>query len=610
MQNARHRFLLLLAVAVLAVAAAELHWLHATEALSNRVMDAFERHQALGRQADPGIVIVAIDEASLAGMVEYAGRWPWPRSVHGEIVQAIAAQKPAAIVFDIMFAEPDFFNPDYDTMFNDAVRPLHNVYFPTARHDPHGDAYGMPIAALENALGAVRGPRADRDARIDILRPLALTPDNWRLGLINFLQDDDGIGRRYSLYTPAYGWRIPSLPVRVGVDLGWDIPDGDDMLIGWRGGVDAHPHVSYGDLYVDINKEHRTRPADEFRDKIVLIGATATGLHDVRVTPISNAHPGVEILAAAIDSLKNRTWLVPAPRWLPMAVTTVLVLLLATAFGRRVNTFATGSLLAAVTLAAMGASYFALTLRTWMPVLTPVLFAWVFFVGASLRDILDERRSRETAIREFGRFVNPHVVRELIAQGGLSRQGESRNVTLLFSDIRGFTTLSETRTPQEIVDLLNRYFTKQVAVIFRHGGTLDKFIGDAIMAVWGAPVDDPDHARHAVAAALEMADTLLEFRRELGEPGAGFDVGIGIHSGPAVVGLIGSDARREYTAIGDTVNLASRIEGLTKGVARILVSEDTRRLCGDAFEFTDRGAYKVKGRTQEVRLYEPGRKAT
>jgi len=160
------------------------------------------------------------------------------------------------------------------------------------------------------------------------------------------------------------------------------------------------------------------------------------------------------------------------------------------------------------------------------------------------------------------------------------------------------------------VDILNRYFSKQVAVLFRHQGTLDKFIGDAIMAVWGAPVDDPDHAKHAVAAALEMADTLLAFRDELGESGVNFDVGIGVHSGPAVVGLIGSDARREYTAIGDTVNLASRIEGLTKGVARILVSEDTRRMCGDAFEFIDRGAFKVKGRAQDVRLYEPKRKTT
>jgi adenylate cyclase len=210
----------------------------------------------------------------------------------------------------------------------------------------------------------------------------------------------------------------------------------------------------------------------------------------------------------------------------------------------------------------------------------------------------------------FSRFVNPHVVQELVAHGGLSRGGESRQISILFSDIRGFTTLSEKRTPQEIVALLNRYFTLQVEVVFRHGGSLDKFIGDCIMAFWGAPLDDPNHAKNAVAAALEMADVLQRFKHELGEQDAEFDVGIGIHSGPAVIGLIGSDQRREYTAIGDTVNLGSRIEGLTKGVSRILVSRDTMELCGDAFDFKSFGSFKVKGRDQEVELFSPSRKGT
>jgi adenylate cyclase len=204
--------------------------------------------------------------------------------------------------------------------------------------------------------------------------------------------------------------------------------------------------------------------------------------------------------------------------------------------------------------------------------------------------------------------VNPHVVKDLLAHGGLSKEGESRDITVLFSDIRGFTTLSETRTPVEVVSILNRYFGRQVEVIFRYGGCLDKFIGDAIMAFWGAPLDDADHAKHAVMAALEMSKALEQFKLELGELGASFDIGIGIHSGPAVVGIIGSENKREYTAIGDTVNLASRIEGLTKGVARLLVSQDTMRACAGAFDFVDRGSYKVKGREKEVRLYEPSGK--
>jgi adenylate cyclase len=208
---------------------------------------------------------------------------------------------------------------------------------------------------------------------------------------------------------------------------------------------------------------------------------------------------------------------------------------------------------------------------------------------------------------QFSRFTNPHVARQLVELGGI--ETGRREVTLLFSDIRNFTTLSETRKPEEVIALLNRYFSLQVDVVFRHNGSLDKFIGDCIMGIWGAPLDDAHHARHAVACALDMADTLQEFKREVGAEHTDFDVGIGLHSGPAVVGLMGSQKRLEYTAIGDTVNLASRIEGLTKDAKRrILVSRDTMEKCANAFDFDSAGSYKVKGRTQEVELFEPRRK--
>ncbi|HSS46789.1 MAG TPA: adenylate/guanylate cyclase domain-containing protein [Burkholderiales bacterium] len=599
----------LLALAIVLAVVVEFSWLNWLRTPEARFSDLFVAAQAERLRPDSDIVIVAAAEDSLERMADYAGRWPWPRSVHGELVQGIAAQKPRAIVFDILFFEPDIYRLDADELFNKAVSPHKNVFFPTARQDAAADPYGVPLAEIQGALGAVAGARADRKATLNIGLPKALLPENWRLGTIDFLADRDGVGRRYFVYQDAYGWKIPSLPARVAQDLGLAVPDVKSILLSWPGGKAARAYVSYADLYVDFNSQKRKRDPNEFKDKIVIIGVTATGLHDIRPTPVNIRSDGVDILATAIDNLKNRNYLSQISVAWPAALTLIMLALLYAGFRARFNTLKIGAALAGASAVLLIGQYIAVSKLLLVPVLRPLLFGWAFYFITALQEYLRERRGREQAIAQFSRFVNPHVVKELIAHGGLSREGQNRQVTLLFSDIRSFTALSESRTPQQVVDLLNRYFSRQVDVIFRHGGALDKFIGDAIMAIWGAPLDDPKHAENAIRCALDMADTLEAFRKELGDMGGEFDVGIGIHSGSAVVGLIGSDQRREYTAIGDTVNLASRIEGLTKGVARILVSEDTLRLCPDAFDFVPRGRYKVKGRTQEVELFEPKRKS-
>jgi len=569
--------------------------------------DRFIRLQSAAVAPDPDIVLIDIDDPSLTRMADLADRWPWPRSVHGEVAAGIAAQKPAAIVFDIMFAEPDRSRPESDALFNDLVRPLAHVYFPTARLDPASDAYGVPVTEVGAALNVTAGREPQPDARVSLMLPLALAPENWRLGLINLLADSDGVARRYYLNLPAYGWRLPSLPARVAADLGYRVPETQSIRLGWSGL--ARKRVSFVDLYEDFNREVRRRPSDEFTGKIVIIGTAATGLHDLRVTPVSEFHPGADILATAIDNLKNGNAMQEASALAMLAVSLVTLSAIFIGFRAGIHTLAIGAATLAAVLVMLGASYVAAGSRYLLPMLTPAALSGGMYFACGLNGYLHERRERLKAVDFFSRFVNPHVVRDLLAHGGLPKTGQSRQITILFSDIRGFTTLSESRPPEQIVALLNRYFSRQVEVIFRHGGCLDKFIGDAIMAFWGAPLDDADHARHAVAAALEMSAALEAFKHELGVDGAGFDIGIGLSSGPAVVGLIGSENKREYTAIGDTVNLGSRIEGLTKGVARILVSEETRRLCGNDFVFVDRGSFKVKGREQEVRLFEPVRRA-
>ena len=604
-----NRNLALMAVVLIAVTALEAFQLHFLQGLENRLLDGFVRRQAAKLAPDPDVVLVDIDESSLARMQEEAGRFPWPREVYADLIRGLEGQKPRAIVFDLMFFDEDKFRPQSDKAFVETAARYDNIYYPMVKLNQSDDVRGAPAAELAAMIGLVRTPKADPRARIAVIPPLVLPPKLWRTGTINFLPDADEVGRRYHLRQRIAGWDLLSLPARVAMDLGFPIPDRDDIVLAWRGEASKFPRVAFADLYEDFGRNKRTRPADEFRGKIVLIGLTATGLGDIRVTPLSHTQPGSEVLGTAIENLKNGRAMRYASPWWPAAIAIALVFLLYLAFHRRLDARITGAGLALASAALAYASYVAAGRLLLLPVLTPLVAAWSFYAAAALADILREQRAKREAVAQFSRFVNPHVVQQLIERGGIEGAGQTREVTLLFSDIRGFTTLSESRSPVEVVELLNRYFSLQVDVVFRHGGSLDKFIGDCIMALWGAPLDDADHARRAVACALDMADTLQAFKRELGAEQSDFDVGISLHSGPAVVGFIGSQKRREYTAIGDTVNLASRIEGLTKDAKRrILVSRDTMERCGDAFDFVSCGTFPVKGRAQPVELFEPRRK--
>ncbi len=601
-----NRTLAIIGLATLAAFGLELYLFPILSPLENRLLDRFVRNQAEALAPDPEIVLIDVDEKSLVEMQKIAGRFPWPREVYATLIAGLAPQKPRAIVFDILFSEPDKFRPESDAAFVETASSHENIFYPMVWID---SKEGEPAAKVAAMLGLIKGLNADPEARIAVIPPQVLPPKMWRTGTINFLADSDGVGRRYELRRRIGGWDLPSLPARVAMDLGYPLPNADDLVLAWRGAPGKMPRVSFVDLYKDFDRSKRVRPADEFKGKIALVGVGAAALGDLRVTPLSNTQPGSEMLATAIENLKNgRSMRYADPAW-PAAIGIALIFLLYFAFQRRVDARATGGALVLVTGALLFGSYVAAGRLVLLPVLTPLVAAWSFYVAAALSEYLRERQARREAVAQFSRFVNPEVVKQLIERGGIEGAGQTRQVTLLFSDIRGFTTLSEAKRPEEVVAILNRYFSMQVDVVWRHGGTLDKYIGDCIMALWGAPLDDAQQARNAVACALDMADTLQVFKRELGAAEQNFDVGIGVHGGPAVVGFIGSEKKREYTAIGDTVNLASRIEGLTKDAKRrILVSRDTMEQCADAFDFVSCGTFPVKGRAQPVELFEPRRK--
>lgn len=609
-----------IALAISALLLVEALWLHSLYPLENRLSDAMLRQFALSSRPDRAIVIVDIDERSLALMAESVGRWPWPRSMHAELVEGIARQQPKAIVFDILFSDPDLTRPQDDQYFAEVIGRLDRLYFPMLLLDHQDAGNGVPLREYASQLGIKPGPQADPQATVSLVLPLPAMLETGRIGTHNAIADPDGVVRSYPIYMNSGGWQVPSLPARMAADLGYPVPQTQDLLLNWHGGALAHQRVSYADVYADLQRSQPQRPADEFKDKLVIIGATATGLHDVRATPVNGFYPGVEILATAMDNLKNGDSLQRLPSSWSVFAGMLLIWLLAWGFAARRQVLGLGVALGVTSMSLLVAAYLALHVALVVWVLTPLVFAWLYFLLAAFMEYLEERKARERAVATFSRFLDPRVVLALVAKGVTleSLSGKSRQISVLFSDIRGFTTLSEGSTPEEVVELLNAYFTLQAEAVFQQQGTLDKYIGDAIMAFWGAPAEQPDHALRAVAAALDMSDKLEQFRQQLVDQGKtvgrGLEIGIGVHSGPAVVGFIGSPNKQEYTAIGDTVNLTSRIEGQTKGISRVLVSEDTRQLCelqanGHCpYDFVDHGTYEVKGRNRAVRLYEPRRR--
>jgi len=596
-----------LAVIVWLAALAATHWDTAGR-LDNLYLDWNLRSLATRLPPDPGIVMIDIDEPTLEAMVPDYGRYPWSRAVFGQLLEGLARQQPAAIVFDILFIDPQKEHVADDLYFIRTAAALPNVYFPMVRLSAPPEAErgnGYPLKQLTNATA---GPVADPEARAALLLPLPDLTQTGRLGTINVFADTDGVIRRYPVYLNAYGWHIPSLPARVARDLGYAVPDSANLMLTWHGPTRSYRTVSFHDVFTDLERKQRQRSADEFRDKIVIVGTTASGLHDLKLTPLGANYPGTEVLATMLDNLKNGERLQQAPDWTMPAIAGFILLVLASAFASGLSPLPLGIGLLAMSAGLAVSGWAALIFgRSIVPVVSPLLFAWLYFVPAAVRAYWHERRNRQRVTQLFSRFLDPRVVKGLVEKGetDAALSGQKREITVLFSDIQGFTSLSERKSAPEIVDLLNRYFSQQVEVIFRHEGTLDKYIGDAIMAFWGAPTDQPDHACRALACAREMEQTLIRFKQEVGADGERFDIGIGLHTGEAVVGFIGSPERRQdYTVIGDTVNTASRIEGATRGRSRVLVSAAVRAAC-DKYTFADHGAVKLKGKEEPVQLFEP-----
>src|SRR5512135_201592 len=404
----KRNFYLYLAALFTVFAVLDTAILHITSEMRTAAFDAMVRHRFSPAKPDPDIVIVDIDEASLAAMAKEYGRWPWPHQVLGEFLEGIEKQKPKAVVFDILFSDADVFNPDSDAYFNAAIAKTNNTFFPMLRLDPSADGESQLKARQVPGATPIADEEVEPDATIGMVLPhFQAVLDGGRMGVHNVTLDADGVLRSYPVYLDEYGWKIPSLPSRIGHELGWPEPATEQMLLNWRGKPFSYHYVSFADVFRDLDRKNKQRPQNEFKDKIVLIGATAAGLFDIRSTPMARMHPGVEVMATAIDNYKHGDSLrFPEGRIWYLLITLAIIWLTAWAFYREDGRGNTDRLfgLSQVILIAFSFASINFT-NTYINLAGPVMIGIVYFTLARLYatatgKALEQNMVRAAATRE------------------------------------------------------------------------------------------------------------------------------------------------------------------------------------------------------------------
>lgn len=316
---------------------ADLGVFHLVKTMESQLFDLLVSHRVVHAGPDPEIVVVDIDEASLADLGRDFGRWPWPNRVLGEVVAGIEAQRPRAIVFDILFSDADVSRPDSDAYFNQVVAGTADSYFPMLRLGPASDALSRIRPSMLPGVRPLPGA-SPRDAPIALILPqVPAAIANGRLGVHNIDPDSDSVIRRSPVYLAHAGWRLPALATRIAEDAGWPVPAEAEFLLNWRGAPFSYRYVSFADVFRDLQRKARQRPAGEFAGKIVVIGSTAPSLFDIKASPMARIHPGVEILATGIDNLKHGDWLRRQPAWLTLACSLLFIWGMALALARHVH---------------------------------------------------------------------------------------------------------------------------------------------------------------------------------------------------------------------------------------------------------------------------------
>ncbi|MDX1400605.1 MAG: adenylate/guanylate cyclase domain-containing protein, partial [Kiloniellales bacterium] len=615
-----------------------------------KVFDTYVTLHPRQPQAKP-VVIIDIDEESLTQI----GQWPWPRTVVAELVQKLTHLGVAGIAFDVVFAEPDRMTP---ARYVDLLPELSDILRKELKSLPNNDAifarvlsqspvvlgqaaYSREIDRKEDApLKGVPVLRLGEGREIgftsfpSLVRNLPELESAARgAGFFSLLPERDGIVRRIPLLIEVEGQIVPALSLElvralVGPQMPYVVRSdeagissiglaGIDIPTDRQGRMWVNYAVDDPSMYVsakDILEGEAN--AELVKGRMAFVGTSAAGLRDLKSTPLDAALPGVAVHAQVLESFLTKDFL-RRPHYalgaelVMLALVGGLMILLVPIFGARL-TLLSGALVAV--LFAAGSWVFFVQKGVLIDVFFPLLSALVLYTFLILVSYFREEAKRRQIRSAFDQYLSPELVDELAERPEkLVLGGETKELSVLFGDVRGFTSISENYRddPQGLTSLLNRLLTPLSDAIMRNKGTIDKYMGDAIMAFWNAPIDTRDHARRACLAAMEMLDGVSELNDELGreaaENGMPFQpikVGIGVNTGSCVVGNLGSLRRFDYSVIGDSVNVASRLEGLCKLYrVPLLISETTAAELDEKFATLEIDRVRVVGKEEPIKIF-------
>jgi adenylate cyclase len=572
-------------------------------------------------KASKDIVFFFIDQYSLDVYEKQQGLpWPWPRQIYSAVVQYLQRGGAKACVFDLTLSENSRYGIEDDKIFSEAMAQAKNVLLTFFLSGEDRETEEASFELLKRfSLKAKALPAKILFSSKSVTLPVEnLLEVASGAGNVQFAPDGDGIYRRLPLVFRLKDMALPSLPLAAvnflqGEQNLQNIPfdQSGQMIVhyhGPRGTYRTYSMAAIINSWAQMEEGKTPQiPPQEFLGKIVLVGTSAPGLYDLKSSPFSAVYPGTEILATAIDNLLQQDFIrIPSQVFLwGLALFLALLTGIGTSYLKRIWKIILFFMFCLALPA--GAVSLAFISRYWLDFVTPLLVVVLSFFGASLLNYSFEGRQRRFIKSVFRHYLSPEVIERIIENPALLQLGgEEREITSFFSDVTGFTAISESLSPEELVNFLNAYLSEMTDIILSTGGTLDKYEGDAIIAFWNAPLDQPDHALRGCRAALCCQRRLGELRPVFKQRfGHELAMRIGLNSGRAVVGNMGSRKRFDYTAMGDPVNLASRLEGACKQYnVPILVGDTTYELVKEGVVARDVDIIRVVGKKRPVHVYQ------